>query len=200
MKYLFVVIFILFCSGAKAQFLKKNAIYLSNSALIGNYFGLSSSLNYIHKENFMIEVGVMGLAKRPMDRPADYNGGLLNALTFGIATPRNYVNSFQFLFGKSINLTPEGNQRINLKAGPTWSSTHRPHNWQRVSGSGLIAGNYSYEYLDGRGLGLIVRPTFEMPFTQVLGFGVGTYFHFHRHSVNAGIELNVMIGSMRLKR
>jgi hypothetical protein len=148
----------------------------------------------------MVEVGVMGLAKRPMDRPADYNSGLLSAFTFGIATPRNYVISYQLLFGKSINLTPEGNQRINLKVGPTWSSTQRPHNWQRVSGSGLIVGNYSYEYLDDRGLGLIIRPTFEMPFNQLLGIGLGTYFHFHRHSVNLGIELSVMMGSPRKKR
>jgi hypothetical protein len=199
MKQLFLVIFILFGSVAKAQFFEKNAIYLSNSGLIGNYFGLSSSLNFIHKENFMVEVGVMGLAKRAMDQPADYSGGLLSAFTLGIA-PRNFVISYQLLFGKSINLTPKGDQRINLKAGPTWSSTQRPHNWQRVSGLGLIAGNYSYEYLDGSGLGLIIRPTFEMPFTQLYGIGLGTYFHFHRHSVNLGIELSVIMGSLRKKR
>jgi len=199
MKYVFLVIFVLMCSVGKAQFSENNAIYLSNSGIIGNYFGLSSSLTYIYKENFIMEVGVMGLAKKPMDRPADFNGGLLSTFTLGIATPRNYVFSYQLLFGKSFNLTPEGNQRINLKAGPTWSNTQRPYNWQPISGSGIVAGNYSYEYQDNSGPGLIIRPTFEMPITQVLGFGIGTYYHFHRHSVNVGVELSVMMGLLRKK-
>jgi len=77
MKQLFLVIFILFGSVAKAQFFEKNAIYLSNSGLIGNYFGLSSSLSFIHKENFMVEVGEWAWPKgqwiNPQTTAVDYS-------------------------------------------------------------------------------------------------------------------------------
>ncbi|WP_194775359.1 hypothetical protein [Pararhodonellum marinum] len=191
--------FFLICQGVKAQFSENNAIYLSQSAFVGNYFGATMSLNYIHKENLVVELGAMIMAKRPGDRPEDYNGGMLSIFTFGLAAPRNYISSYQLLIGKSIVLTPEGNQRLHLKIGPTWNQISTPTNWQRVSGSGLVAGNYSYELVDSQGLGFMVRPTLEFPITRGFGIGFGTFFHFHRQSINCGAEMRLMLGLLRRK-
>lgn len=186
---------------ASAQFAENNAIYLSGELGGGNYFNGDLSLNYVYKEDYSLKIGLSGNLRKPVSQPDDYFSGLVKTVfMFGLANPKDQLETYSISLGKIVNLNKSKNIRANLMFGVGYTTITEPENWKKVEGNildGLVVDNYTWDYGESHGISFIINPKIEFPFTRFWGLTVSPIVQFSKDRTYFGIGIGSMIGLLR---
>lgn len=189
---------------ANAQFAENHAIYLSGETGGGNYFNTDLNLNYVFKENYSLQVGLTGNLRKPISQPDDYFGGLLKTVFFfGLADPKDMLETYHISAGKIVNLNKSKTIRANLLLGVGYTTIKEPENWQKVEGSiieGMVRDNYTWDWEKRHGVSLIINPKIEFPLTQYWGLTVSPMVQVNKDRTYFGIGVGSALGLLRPKK
>jgi hypothetical protein len=179
--YLLLLFLLSFTTGI-AQFSENNFIYLSGGASAGNYGGLHISLNYILKEKHSFQLGVSSLGKKPALYQYMENSPEYYEVIEGIF-------SIELLYGRIIKAQ---NNRFNLRFGLVMSDNIT---LSEFKGSSDPLFDKSEDHIIT--LGLIVKPEFELPFTNIFGFSIAPFLVVNNIKTAIGIEGRIILGHIR---
>ncbi|EDP98107.1 hypothetical protein U8527_19065 [Kordia algicida OT-1] len=192
----FIVLFAISIQTTHAQFSENHAIYGSGSLDFGNYFGADLNLNYVYQENYSFKIGYSGHIRSPKSKPDDYSTGLFRALTLGIASPYDNLETFHLMAGKIYKFNEKGTIRLNLSVGLALVNIKEPTNWQ-MNDNGFLDQNYTWDYYEYSTIGIIINPKIEFPFTRHYGLSISPVLQLNKDRVYIGIGIGQMIGLLR---
>ena len=184
-----------------AQFAENNAIYLSGEMGGGNYFNGDLNLNYVYKENYSLKIGYSGNLRKARSQPDDYYSGLIKGVfMFGLANPKDQLDSYHISLGKIVNLNKSRNIRANLLFGVGYTTIIEPENWKKVKGTiidGMLTDNYTWDYEKRHGISFIINPKIEFPITRYWGLTVSPMVQFNKDRTYFGIGIGSMLGLLK---
>jgi len=201
LKYILLIISFLNISFVYAQIDKANSVYLSTELNKGNYFGSDINLNFVFNDNISFTIGYFGASRKSSTLPSDYSAGLEGLITFGLKTPIDEFNNFQFGLGKIINLNRKETLRLNMIVGFGYSFIKEPYNWQKLNVPllGFLSENYLYDINEINAISLTINPKLEIPIKNFYGLTLSPLIHINKQRSIFGIGIGTMIGYVKKK-
>lgn len=177
-------------STAQKKQKEKSKYYVSSEVGAGNYMTYGVDLNYVIKDKYTFKLGYSGFVRNSKALPAD--------LTSAISTPRDIMNTLQFMVGHAIYLSPTNKKnRVNLAAGIGYTSIDKPTNWEAVN---LVKSGpnktYMYDTSFEQEASLIIQPKIEFLIERYFGFTVSPTLQISESETYIGIGFGSMIGNL----
>jgi hypothetical protein len=160
-------------------------IYGAGELVMGNYFGLGASFNYIFKNKYSAQAGIMGAISRPESRPFDYKPGFLKG------GPYDHIRDLHLLIGKVFILSDD--RRLNVQAGAGYSSMLTPGSWTKANNN-LLSKNYEYIYYTNREYSFICKVKLEALANYFSGLSFTGNYIVNKDTYYLGISIGVLIG------
>ncbi|HLS12787.1 MAG TPA: hypothetical protein VK050_11545 [Flavobacteriaceae bacterium] len=177
-------------STAQEKKNEKSKYYISSEVGAGNYMSYGADLNYILNDKFSFRLGYSGHVRNSKELP--YN------LTSTVSTPRDVMNTFQFMVGHAVYLNPKNKKsRVNFAAGIGYTSIDKPTNWEVYnpeSDKGQVV--YIYDKNTEQEASLIIQPKIEFLIERYFGFTVSPTLQISEHETYIGIGFGSMIGNL----
>ena len=185
---LFLSIALLLWFPSIAQEKEKSKYYVSSEVGAGNYMTYGVDLNYILHGKYSFKLGYSGHVRNSKALPDDFASS--------ISTPRDIMNTFQFMVGHAIYLSPK-KSRVNLAAGIGYTSIDKPTNWEAISvDSSKDHGVYMYGTNIEQEASLIIQPKIEFLIERYFGFTVSPTLQISESETYIGIGFGSMIGNL----
>lgn len=185
-------------STAQKKHKEKSKYYVSSEVGAGNYMNYGVDLNYVVNDKYTFKVGYSGFVRNSKALPAD--------LTATISTPRDIMNTLQFMVGHAIYLSPKNKKsRVNLAAGIGFTSIDKPNNWEVVNmGKNDFHQNnnsntnkiYMYDTSIEQEASFIIQPKIEFLIERYFGFTVSPTLQISESETYIGIGFGSMIGNL----
>lgn len=176
-------------STAQEDEKEKSKYYISSEVGAGTYMSYGADLNYILNDRFSFKLGYSGHVRNSKKLPPN--------LTSTISTPRDIMNTFQFMVGHAIYLNPNNKKsRINLAAGIGYTSIEKPTNWEVVNPESNKRAIYMYDKYTEKEASLIIQPKIEFLIERYFGFTVSPTVQISEHETYIGIGFGSMIGNL----
>lgn len=191
---LFLCITFLICLPSTAQKKQKNKskYYISSEVGAGNYMTYGVDLNYVVNDKYTFKIGYGGFVRNSKTLPAD--------LSSTISTPRDIMNTLQFMVGHAIYLSPNNKKnRVNLAAGIGYTSIDKPSNWQAVDvdmSKKNPPKTYMFDTTTEQEASLIIQPKIEFLIERYFGFTVSPTLQISESETYIGIGFGSMIGNL----
>jgi len=182
---------------ANAQFIKKNAIYITSELNLGNYCGIDFNLNYVFKEKYSFKLGYTGNLRKPKSQPEDFNSGIVGILIFQLNKPVDQFENFGASIGRIYKINRSGTIRVNFSFGVGYTIYTEPENWKKINNNMYLTENYSYDNIEHKTVSLIINPKIEFPITRYFGFTISPMLQINKDRTYFGIGLGSMIGLLR---
>ena len=201
MKSLFIVLLLLPNAIVRGQFFEDNFIY-GNFALSpgGNYTVLNTSVSYVHKR-YTLEFGYSHFYREPHSIPDDFEP-LFDLYPLPPSEDSYYdqLRSYEFLVGRQVNTGVKW-IRLNLKAGLISSRITEVANWTKETQFTTLGSyeQYNYDLEHHYGLGLVLKPAVEFPFSRFAGLSVSPYLVLNDRTSAYGAQLSISLGYLRGK-
>ena len=182
-------------STAQQTHHKKTRYYVSSEVGVGNYMTYGLDLNYIIKDRYTFKLGYGGYIRNSKDLPSD--------LSSTISTPRDIMNTLQFMVGHTIYLNPsQKNSRINLSAGIGYTSIDKPTNWEPVDFKGtknVINSKVTYLHKNSveQEASFIFQPKIEFLIERYFGFTISPTLQVSESETYIGIGFGSMLGKLK---
>lgn len=190
--YLFLCVAILAGLPAAAQkkHKEKSKYYVSSEVGAGTYMNYGVDLNYVINDKYTFKVGYSGFVRNSKTLPAD--------LTSTISTPRDIMNTLQFMVGHAIYLSPKKNKnRVNLAAGIGYTSIDKPTNWRPIESNKVKPNKtYMFDTHVEQEASLIIQPKIEFLIERYFGFTVSPTLQISESETYIGIGFGSMIGNL----
>jgi hypothetical protein len=156
-------------------------------------------MNLLVNEKRSFQLGVSYFLRNAKSKPDNYTSGAFPALfTLGLSEiVLDQIVSYQFLYGKMINLTESGHVRLNFSGGIGYAVLTEPSNWKPIHNSGGWASNYSYDIQKHKKLCLLVNPKFEFPLSRVVGLSLSPMLAINSERTFVGVGFGTIIGRLR---
>lgn len=177
-------------STAQKKHKEKSKYYVSSEVGGGNYMTYGVDLNYVVKDKYTFKLGYGGFVRNSKALPAD--------LTSTISTPRDIMNTLQFMVGHAIYLSPKSKKnRVNLAAGIGYTSIDKPTNWEVVElNKNSPTKTYMYDTNIEQEASLIIQPKIEFLIERYFGFTVSPTLQISESETYIGIGFGSMLGNL----
>ena len=196
---LLILNFMVFGFSARAQFAENNSLYLGTGLSVGNFNGADINFNYASQRKWSAQFGIKSVSREAENKPNDYFGGIIGAITLGLSDPTDEITSYQFLGGKMLVLSESNvSTRLNLLTGPTINRYQKSVNFEKnFTAGGVLTGTYTFEKEKSAGMGWMVKPTLEVTFGKAIGLGLNPYVHFNSADFAYGFDFQILIGILQ---
>jgi len=194
-----ILLILIFSNSVNAQFGENHAIYGHSEFTLGNYIGGDLGLNYIYKERYSFKFGYSGNVRSSQLKPEDYDAGQRGLLSFGIIGPKDYMENYQFCFGKIVKFQENGKTRLNLALGIGLTTIKEPGNFEFIENAGRSE-NYNWNYNRYNTVSLIINPKIEFPFARYYGFSISPMLQINKDNVLFVVGFGQIIGLLRKKQ
>lgn len=169
---------------------EKSKYYVSSEVGAGNYMTYGVDLNYVVKDKYTFKLGYSGFVRNSKELPSD--------LSSTISTPRDIMNTLQFMIGHAIYLSPNSKRnRINLAAGIGYTSIDKPTNWEVHDFNENNQKTYLYDMNVEQEASLIIQPKIEFLIERYFGFTVSPTLQISESETYIGIGFGSMLGSLK---
>lgn len=193
--FIYFILFFFLSHHVKGQFSENHNIYTQSSFSIGTHLGIHGSIDYIYKNTYSLSVGARLYGQKSKQRPSDFKGGFASAISFGLADGNDLYTDVHVLVGRVLPLNIPG-RRLNLRAGLSYTDVTKAINFEPIEKS-ILGGNYSFDNHRFSTVSLVLNPTLEYPFSQVLGISVYGLCIVNKETVNVGVGFGIIYGFLR---
>lgn len=181
-------------SNAQQKHEKQSKYYVSSEFGVGNYLSYGIDLNYILKDKYTMKLGYAGFVRNSKDKPND--------LSYSISTPRDVMNTLQFMLGHAIYLNPkQRTTRINLAAGIGYTFIDKPSHWQAVSSPNADGADSHVSYIHqssvNKETSIIFQPKIEFLIERYFGFTISPTIQISDNETYIGIGFGSMLGRLK---
>lgn len=195
--FLFMTILLWLPAKAQEKHEKQSNYYVSSEFGVGNYLTYGLDLNYIIKDKFTLKLGYGGYVRNSKDKPSD--------LSYSISTPRDIMNTIQFMVGHTVYFNPkQKTTRINLAAGIGYTSIDKPSSWEPVitpSTSSIANANTNVPYLHNSSIeqeaSFIFQPKIEFLIERYFGFTISPTLQISESETYIGIGFGSILGRIK---
>jgi len=202
MKISLLVAGVLICQIVSAQLPENSNLYLKAGGIVGNYYGVDLSLEYISHKEQSFSAGVYFQNRKSPDIPEDYVSplGIMGKVMFwglDLDYPKVELTTFYLSTGKVLK-SNSGKIRYDLSGGIGVNYIVAPANFIKKEPL-ESAENYSYTFNKGYSLGLIINPSVDFAIWKYFGFSTGITSMISKEGFTCGIEIAYLIGLVNNK-
>lgn len=192
---IYFILFFFLSLQVKGQFSENHNIYTQSGFSLGTHLGIHGSIDYIYKNTYSLSVGARLYGQKSKQRPSDFKGGFASAISLGLADGNDLYTDVYVLVGRVLPINiPE--RRLNLRAGLSFTDVTKAINFQPIEKS-ILGGNYSFDNHRFSTVSLVLNPTLEYTFSQVLGISVYGLCIVNKETVNVAVGCGMIYGFLR---
>jgi len=201
MKTLILYLLLITTLSGTSQISKNHSIYGGVKYNMGNYSGGGMDINYIYKQKYTAQLQFINNTRPAVQLPSNY----YPAETFfgKRSNPVEKIAIYSLLVGRIYTLDKSTSLRINFRLGASYNTFSIPDNFTPNEYSYSIfshPSNYKYTSRSVNNIGLILRPSLELPLSRSFGITLSPNININNEQTSIGGQLGIIFGILSPKK